>query len=81
MLELMKKYNLLCKRYAKAEEYFNRREVSLEEKQRQAEPCKALIDEMAKIGNQIESKGYVMDSHEVLGGFRQVEYFEKEGIL
>jgi len=81
MLELMKKYNLLVKRYAKADRYFEDADVTLEAKIEQAENIKNLVNEIAQVGKEIQKGGYIISESEVLGGFRQVEYFEKEGIL
>jgi hypothetical protein len=81
MIELMKQYNALCKRYAKAEEYFAREDVSLIEKQGQAGNTKKLVDEMNEVITKIRNEGYEPTPNEFTHGFRQIKFLTDKGLI
>lgn len=78
-LRLMVDYNKLITRFKKAEEYFAREDVSLENKELFIPNCKELINELDAGLKNIIANGYEMTSEEILEGFRQVKFLMDKG--
>ena len=81
MVKEMLEYNQLVERYKKAEEYFEREDIPVEDKIGQADNIQALVHAMDLGHKKITDMGYVMTSEEMLEGFRQVKYLNERGWL
>jgi len=72
MDKLKKKYNELLQREKKAEEYFERKDLSWEEKSKQIPNFKKILDGLEAIRIKLEKDhGYKMSSEEMLNGFKE----------
>lgn len=73
LLETMKQYNKVIASWNRAEEFFAREDITLEEKQSRADDCKLLINHLNGLIIKVRNMGYNMTDEEIMQGFRQVE--------
>lgn len=74
LLETMKQYNEAIKRYKKAEVYFERTDITNQEKESQIQNCHILVNHLSGLIEKIKDMDYPMSNTEILEGFKQVEF-------
>lgn len=79
VLELMRKYNTAIDSYKRAELYFAREDILIEEKQARAADCMRLVNHLDGLMTKIQAQGYQMTDDEVLMGFKQLKFIEEGG--
>jgi hypothetical protein len=70
----MKQYNEAIESYNRAEEYFNRTDITVETKQERALDCQILCNHLNGLIGKMKDLDYVMTREEILEGFRQVKF-------
>ena len=76
ILTLMKDYNKATDSLKRAEEYFARDDIPIEDKISRELDCKILVNHISGLIDKISDMGYTMTDEEILEGFRQVKYLD-----
>ncbi len=72
MDELKKKYNHLIQREKNAEKWFEREDISQEEKEKQLPNFKKIVFALEDLIKEFKKRGYEMTSEEITEGFKEV---------
>ena len=73
LLQTMQDYNKAMRSYERADVFFAREDISLEQKLSRENDCKILVNHLNGLINKIADVGYTMTDEEIDKGFRQIE--------